>query len=104
MNIEISVKDNVKKGLKEWFLMWVLQTAVIILLIIGCVHIWILKQRNDYTSSLIANQMNSSEELKKTLAMGCNRQVVLNTFCSLILNTFAIFDISTLKGMEISYV
>lgn len=41
-----------------------------VILIIAVIHFLITKKRNNYQAALIADHMNASEELKKTLAMG----------------------------------
>ncbi|MDC3412011.1 restriction endonuclease [Aquibacillus sp. 3ASR75-11] len=47
-----------------------IQIALVIMVIIGLVHLWIVKRRNDYTAREIIRQLNKSRDMKRTMAMG----------------------------------
>jgi restriction system protein len=50
--------------------MFVLEIAFGIVLLIAVVHFWITKRKNELETSLIAQQIDKSTQMKKTLAMG----------------------------------
>jgi len=50
--------------------MLVFEIAIGLILVIATIHFWITKQKHSFATSLIAKQMNSSEQMKRTLAMG----------------------------------
>jgi restriction system protein len=50
--------------------MLILEIAFGIVVLIAAIHFWITKRQHEYRTSLITQHMESSLELKKTLAMG----------------------------------
>jgi restriction system protein len=50
--------------------MWVMELAFFIVLVIASIHLWITKRNNDFNETLLAIQIKSNNELKKTLTMG----------------------------------
>ena len=50
--------------------MIVFETALGMVLLVAAIHFWITKRQHEYQTSLIAEQMDQSLEMKRTLAMG----------------------------------
>jgi restriction system protein len=50
--------------------MFILELAFGIVVLVAAIHFWWTKRRHEYRTSLIAQQMESSLDMKRTLAMG----------------------------------
>ncbi|MDL4839665.1 restriction endonuclease [Aquibacillus rhizosphaerae] len=48
----------------------VLTIGVVVVAIVGVIHLWLVKQRNDYQEIQIAHQINKNDQTKRTLVNG----------------------------------